>query len=70
MYPHLYSQSSTPYKQPSSNVSGSSNRRSLYPQPPADDRKYHTPTDQLMIGFDKFIRRYESKFCSNITILR
>lgn len=63
MYPRLHPQSSASHKESSSSTaSNRSNHRPVYQQPQGEDRKYHTPTDQLMVGFDKFIRRYESKF--------
>ena len=32
-------------------------------QAQAANRNYYTPHDQLTIGFDKFVRRYESRRC-------
>ena len=71
MYPRLPAQSAITKNEYRTTASSTSNHRSSYPQPQvqADNRKYHTPTDQLMIGFDKFIRRYESRCCHSLIML-
>jgi hypothetical protein len=59
MYPN-------PYQQPTAHrneYATATNNNSSYSQAQAGDRNYYTPIDQLTVGFDKFIRRYESSFC-------
>jgi hypothetical protein len=66
MYPNMYPRPTAP----PSEYAAATNNNSSYRQAQAGNQNYHTPTEQLMVGFDKFIRRYESRFCTCITIPR
>jgi len=43
------------------------NNNPNYHHDQSENRKHHRSSEQLMAGLDKFVRRYESKFCSRIT---
>jgi hypothetical protein len=63
MYPHLYSQTLARKTQQATAANNNPN----YPQESSENRKRFTSTEQLMTGFDKFVRRYESRFPSHVT---
>jgi hypothetical protein len=63
MYPHSYSQASARQTQQATPANNNPN----YHQQPSENRKRFTSTEQLMTGFDKFVRRYESRFPSHLT---
>jgi len=65
MYPYLRSQSSASSREYNTGVNNSPSY--LYDQ--TENRKYHISSEQRMVGFEKFIRRYESMFFFPIIIM-
>jgi hypothetical protein len=65
MYPYLNPQASAPQ----TGYAMAANNNPNYLHDHSENRKRFTSNEQLMAGLDKFVRRYESKFYSRITIL-
>jgi hypothetical protein len=65
MNPYFYPQPSAPQTEYAMAADNNPN----YPHDYSENRKRFTSSEQLMTGLDKFVRRYESKFYSRITIL-
>ncbi len=61
MYPYLHSQNQYIFP---------TNNNPNYHHETSDDRKRHTSNEQLLVGVDKFVRRYESELHSRENTLR
>jgi hypothetical protein len=57
MYPSLYSHPSAP---PPPYYADDGNNKRNNPNDQFDNRNYHIPSEQRMVSFEKFVRRYES----------
>ena len=71
MYPRQRSQDSAQqprYPNPVNNNNNNNNKTYHY-YDSLEKQKHHLSNEQLMAGLDKFVRRYESQFCSRIMSL-
>jgi hypothetical protein len=65
MYPYLYPPASAP---PVNQYNTGANNNASYGQGQSQNRQYHIPSEQRMVGFEKFMRRYESRLRFPMTI--